>query len=232
MKEEKNIHKGHFSRLRKQFTIYPDAFTQHQTMEVILSYISVRKDVNPLAHRLIDKFGSVSNVCNAKKNDLLKVNGVSERIADYLISLKGMKIHLDETYNNQKIIFKDKEEINQYVCKNLEFFSKKDMGIISISSKGELLGKMTTNYKFDTKFYKLIYDLATGIKNKVGRIVVIEIRDTEYYKKTSQDIENLEKVHKSLKNLDIELLNYIVVTQNEIYDYENDRMLTKIKLTV
>ena len=57
------IHAGHRERLRQRFSENGfDGFQQHEILEFVLGYAIPQKDLNPLAHALIDRFGSLSGV--------------------------------------------------------------------------------------------------------------------------------------------------------------------------
>ena len=82
---EKNIHQNHRERVKLRFlTEGADNFEQHALLELILFYSVPQKDTNPLAHRLISEFGSISGVFDAPIEELLKVNGVSTHTATLL----------------------------------------------------------------------------------------------------------------------------------------------------
>ena len=82
-----NIHKNHRSRLKKQYRDNGgNVLTEIQILELLLFYAIPQKDTNPIAHRLIDKFGSVKNVLSADIETLMTVNGIKENSAT-LISL-------------------------------------------------------------------------------------------------------------------------------------------------
>lgn len=75
-----------------------DSFAPHEVLELMLYYVIPRKDVNPLAHELINTFGSFSNVLDAHPDDLIKVSGISHRSAVYL----NMFPKVMRLYNAQK----------------------------------------------------------------------------------------------------------------------------------
>jgi len=52
-----------------------------EQLEFILTYILPRGDVNPLAHRLLKKFGNIPNVLTANEQELKTVYGINERAA-------------------------------------------------------------------------------------------------------------------------------------------------------
>lgn len=77
-----NPHKGHRKRLKKRFlTESLDAFEDHNVLELLLFYAIPVKDTNEQAHKLMERFGSLSNVFDASVNDLCKVCGIKEHTA-------------------------------------------------------------------------------------------------------------------------------------------------------
>lgn len=79
------VHDGHRKRLRQRFLAEGlDNFTDVQVLELLLFYCIARQDTNPLAHRLLDHFGSLSQVMDASAEELCKVEGVGENTAVYL----------------------------------------------------------------------------------------------------------------------------------------------------
>ena len=80
-----DLHAGHRARLREQFlNSDPATFPDHILLELLLSYAIPRRDVNPLAHRLIKAFGSFSAVVGATSEELAMVPGVGKETATLL----------------------------------------------------------------------------------------------------------------------------------------------------
>ena len=79
---EKSIHAGHRGRIRERLrTAGLDAFSEHEVLELLLTYAIPQRDVNPLAHELIAAFGSLSAVLDADENELLCVKGMGKNAA-------------------------------------------------------------------------------------------------------------------------------------------------------
>ncbi len=85
-----SIHDGHRERLRKELLDRPGAFPDHKALEALLFYAIPRSDTNELAHRLIDRFGSLAGVLDARPEELMKVPGVGERTVGLLKVTKEM----------------------------------------------------------------------------------------------------------------------------------------------
>ena len=79
MNEKKNCHVGHRQRLKNRFLRNGEvAFENHELLELLLFYAIPQGDVNPLAHRLMEHFGSLSGVFDASVSDLMQVPGVGQ----------------------------------------------------------------------------------------------------------------------------------------------------------
>ena len=77
-----STHEGHRKRLKKRFIKEGlDGFEQHNLLELLLFYAIPQKDTNPLAHELMDRFGSLAGVMDAQMCRLIEVPGVGENTA-------------------------------------------------------------------------------------------------------------------------------------------------------
>ena len=57
-------------------------FTDKEMLELTLQYIFTRGDVNEIASRLLSQFKSYAKVLNASKNELMKIKGIGETVAE------------------------------------------------------------------------------------------------------------------------------------------------------
>ena len=90
-KDEKNIHDGHRERLLEVvYTHGFDALSKYEQVEFMLFYVFPRGDTNPLAHRLIDHFGSLSGILDADLYDLASVKGMGIKTAKKVKSFVPM----------------------------------------------------------------------------------------------------------------------------------------------
>ena len=80
-----SVHDGHRDRLKQRFLAEGlDNFSQVQVLELLLFYCIPRKDTNEVAHRLLDRFGSLSQVLETRVEDLEKVDGIGHNTAVFL----------------------------------------------------------------------------------------------------------------------------------------------------
>ena len=76
------IHDGHREKMRQRFLQGGlDSFADHEALELLLYYAIPRRDTNPIAHALIDRYGSLSAVLAAPVEDLQRVEGIGQGAA-------------------------------------------------------------------------------------------------------------------------------------------------------
>ena len=82
---QKHEHYGHRSRIRDRVKKEGlDNFQDYQVLEYALSFVIPYKDTNPLAHRLINKFGSLAGVLEADEEQLKEMDGMGEVSSHFL----------------------------------------------------------------------------------------------------------------------------------------------------
>ncbi len=79
------LHDGHKDRLRQKALTNLDTLQPHEVIELLLNFAIVRKNTNPIAHELINKFGSISNIMDADLSQLVQVEGLGEVSATLLV---------------------------------------------------------------------------------------------------------------------------------------------------
>ena len=101
-----NIHKDHRKKVKDRF--FECGFTgmpDHNILEAILFLGIPQKDTNPMAHELMDTFGSFSGVLEAKKSDLMKVKGMTENAAFAIMSYLPVNRRYIESLQKKSILF-------------------------------------------------------------------------------------------------------------------------------
>ncbi len=87
--KKKQVHSGHRERMRQRFAADGlSNYRPHEVIEQVLFDVIRRANTNPLGHHLIDTFGSVIDVLNASYDELIAVDGVGVKTAEYIVSLR------------------------------------------------------------------------------------------------------------------------------------------------
>ena len=104
MNEKPSIHAGHRARLRERFRqVGADHMNDYELLEILLGYVIPQKDTNPLAHKLIDRFGDLRNVLNAGEDALIRSKLVGSTTAFFLSMLPDISRRYYEELERENI---------------------------------------------------------------------------------------------------------------------------------
>ena len=79
------VHDGHRDRLRQSYLEHGlMSMNDINALELLLFYAIPRRDTNEIAHRLLDRFGSLDDVFSAPAEELQEVEGIGENAAALL----------------------------------------------------------------------------------------------------------------------------------------------------
>ncbi|MEG2421284.1 MAG: DNA repair protein RadC [Oscillospiraceae bacterium] len=85
MGEGSTEHQGHRRRMKQKFMESGlDSFHDHEVLELLLFYTIPQRNVNSLAHALLDRFGTLAGVLDAPAAELLKLDGMGEHTVSLL----------------------------------------------------------------------------------------------------------------------------------------------------
>lgn len=134
------IHDGRRERVRKRFMENKlEGFADHEALELLLYYAHARGDVNPLAHMLLDRFGSLSGVFSASTEMLTQVEGVGEQTAVLLQLVPLIAQRARQADLKKELVLNTREKIGDYL---LELFSQERNEAVyevCLDGKGKLL---------------------------------------------------------------------------------------------
>lgn len=86
--EPQPIHAGHRARMRIRFSETGlNGFRPHEVLEMLLFSVIPKRDVNPLAHALLDRFGDLNGVLSASCEELMETPGLGRQTAEFFKTL-------------------------------------------------------------------------------------------------------------------------------------------------
>ena len=62
-------------------------FDSYELLEMLLYHAIPYKDTNPVSKKLLERFGSLEGVFDAKREELLSVDGIGDAVADLILSV-------------------------------------------------------------------------------------------------------------------------------------------------
>lgn len=85
-KNKSNVHQGHRQRVRDRITTAGfDSLPEHEFIEYILFHAIPRRDVNPLAHELLDTFNGIHGLFNTNMQEFKDNTNLSDKTINFII---------------------------------------------------------------------------------------------------------------------------------------------------
>ncbi len=145
MKRQENkdavLHKGHRKRMRAQLFAgdINESTPPHVLLEMLLYHSIPQGDTNPLAHRLINRFGGINGVLSATTEELMSVEGVGENTAA-LIKLLTPLTRASIIDNLKKVDeLPNSDDIGRYLLKRYAFCNRETVSMLCLKPSGKII---------------------------------------------------------------------------------------------
>lgn len=129
-------HEGHRERMTKKFLNNPDSLLEHELLEILLYSFIPRVDTNPIAHRLIQYFGSVYGVLHAEPKELALIDGVGKKTANSIRILgKLLDSFSEKNFKPDDINFGSFEKVREELRTIFTRTNEERMAVVLLDSK-------------------------------------------------------------------------------------------------
>ena len=227
--KSKNVHDGHRKRLREKFIAGKESFKEHELLEMLLGYAIPRKNTNPLAHALLDKFGSLQNVLKADVNLLTTVEGIGESAALFL-TLVGYANTFSLKQEKTKKQLSNIEQTKEVLIELFKDLDHEVFYVLYLNDKNKVISmtKLDDNSKNSVNIdFK---EITKGILiNKPSSIIIAHNHFAKYPAPSKEDDRVTKKLCELLQFYQVNFYDHLIISGNEVYSYFYDNRLQKIK---
>lgn len=226
-------HSGHRSRLRDRVSKEGlDNFQDYQVLEYALSFVIPYKDTNPLAHKLVNKFGSFSGVLEANEEDLKAISGLGEVSAHFLSNiLKIYHFYEKNKVKNTITIVRPIETYN-YVKPFLKGKLVEEVYLICLTPNNKIISieKITEGSSSEASLpIRIISDKMS--RAKVSNIIVAHNHPKGSYMASEEDNQFTKALVTSLAINGCHLLDHIIIGEddNKFFSYREKGLIDNYK---
>lgn len=231
-KQKNNSHKDHRKRLRdKVFRNGLSCLAKHEIVELLLTYAIPRIDTNPIAHNLIDNFGSFSNIIDGDYHDLIKVEGVGHESALFINLLSQFV----EIYNNDKqlglnyVINTTMQAVkffrDFYTVKGNEF-----MVLACLGKNKRVIKSVVYKGEDETKISFNIHKIMHAINDKgVQGVILYHTHPNGSVEPTIEDVEATQSLVNMCLVNKISFDDHIILNESEHFSFNHSNLLNVMK---
>ena len=211
------LHSGHRERLKKRFLQQGlDGFTDIQALELLLFYSIPRQDTNPIAHKLLNHFGSLSQVLEAPPEELIQVGGIKEHSAVLLNLINQMgRFYLVNKAQRERVL-PTIEDCARYLQPYFYGRMTETVFLLCLDAKCKALccrevGEGSVN----SAGISVRRIVETALREGATSVVLAHNHPSGIAIPSTEDIQTTRRVAAALQSVEIHLADHIVVADDD-----------------
>lgn len=225
-KENQNIHKGHRERVKQKFLKngFSPSTPDHEILEMLLFYSIARQDTNPIAHNLLNHFGSLTQLLEARPEDIMQVKGVSEHTAVLIkMMLPIMQRYIERKGEKNKITLDDYREFTQYVM-DLYFGKTNEVAMLFLfNNKRELIGKEVIGVgEIDSVSISNRKVIEIILKYSANGVILAHNHPNGFAVVSKEDRLVTQNIKEAVRSVDAHLIDHLVIANGTYFSMRND----------
>ncbi|MGN1201631.1 MAG: JAB domain-containing protein [Candidatus Caccovivens sp.] len=226
-KDDKNVHEGHRQRLVElACNVGVENLTEVQAVELFLFYIFPRGDVNPLAHKLIDKYETLNHIIDADVLDLCQVLGVNNMSAKKISLVRQIFFKYTTSRMGNKAKMTCRGDVLDVVEDFLRFRNTEHILLLALSHANIVTAKRLIVSK-DTGSVSLSALELTGFLSsaKPSSLVVAHCHPYGSATPSEEDVRALEMMKTICFNCGVRLIDSYIVGEDGVFGQLEDKLV-------
>ncbi len=211
-----NKHDGHRERLKNRFEKEGlRKFEPHNVLEMALFYVIPRKDTNEIAHDLIDRFGSFSEVLDAPVYELEKVNGIGHNAAVFISFLKEIhSYYQDDKVNGGE--YYGREEISEYIFARLSCLTEEHVMVVCVDNTMKMIcADIICKGSVNSTAFSIREIVNCALRHNAVAIILAHNHPRGYPLPSRDDLDTTKAVRDALASVSVALLDHIICSPKE-----------------
>ncbi len=210
-----SVHQGHRARQRKKLLENgPRAFADHELLEVLLYYAIPRRDTNELAHRLLERFGSLQGVLSAPVEELSVVEGMGENAA-VLLNLVP-QIWQRSLQEGPERILNTVDKCGEYFVGLLSGSRREMLWQVCLDGKGKVLSSRCLS-EGDVSMAAVSVRQVVEYALRAGAVGVVLAHNhpSGVALPSQEDCATTRMIRDALRTMNIQLVDHIIVADRD-----------------
>lgn len=209
-----NLHSGHRERLKNRISREGlDNVDEHQVLEVLLYYAIPRIDTNEVAHRLLQRFGSLHRVFDATLEELCEVKGIGPNSAFLLTMVPGLSRRYMLSKVVKNVCLSDSASLGDFL---MPYFIGKHEEVVYMLCMNSRMQPITCEQihsgNVNAAFVSIPKIVSKAVKTKASYVVIAHNHPGGFAIPSKEDMGTTLRIFEALRKVNITLLDHIIVS--------------------
>jgi len=212
-----NPHKGHRERLKQRFLQQGlDGFTDIQVLELLLFYAIPQRDTNPIAHGLLDHFGSLARVLDADVEELKSVSGISDHSATLLALVTHLCRYYQVSSAQRTEVLTTLDACGTYLVPRFFGRTQETVFLLCLDAKCKVLccrevGQGSVN-SASISIRKIV---EAALASNATTVILAHNHPSGVAVPSAEDVQTTRRVAAALAAVEVHLADHIVVAEGD-----------------
>lgn len=225
-----NLHEGHRSRLRDKFyRVGLEGFQDHEVLELLLTYAIPRKDVNELAHLLLNRFGSLEKVLSARSSDLETVPGIGRSTSVFLNLIFQVQLRIVQQsfeLQNGRPRFRNVAELGKYAITLVRNEKNENFYILCLDDHSGLIHTECLSVGTPNLVEILPRRISEAIIQRgASKIILMHNHPSGDVSPSPADTNSTKELSNLMRYMKVEFADDLIVSSNAVYSSLRDTVL-------
>jgi len=224
------IHGGHRQRMRERYIKRGlEDFAPHEVLEMLLFYTRPRGDVNPLAHALLEEFGSLHGVLEAAPQQLMCVPGMGEESAALLSMIVPVIRRYYASRAREKMALSNVRELKDYCIGMLSGLRSERFCVLLMDGYYRLLGvKTISEGSLDQVNACPRSVVEAALSHNASHVVLCHNHPSETLSPSGADVDATRAIKQALDGVRVMLLDHVIVAGGRAYSMAESGYLSNL----
>ena len=222
-----SIHAGHRERIRERLrTAGLDAFSDHEVLELLLTFAIPRQDTNSLAHELINTFGSLSAVLDAHESELLRVKGVGPHAALLLAMMPRLMQRYQLSSLGERPVITKLEEAKNYCAPLFVGAGEEQIYLICLDQAGHVLHR--TLLHTGTVDQVMLHPrtvVETALRHHAHAVILAHNHPSGTAQPSQADLDVTKRIGTALYMIGIRLADHLIFAGTGVFSISRSCMI-------
>ena len=212
-----SIHNGHRQRLKDRFRREGlDNFDELYVLELLLFYCIPRADTNPIAHRLLDYFGSLTAVLDASIEELEKIDGLGKNASTFLSLITQVGRYYQVKRSEPGEVLRTLEQCGNYIVPYFFGRERETVFMLCLDAKCKVLCcKMIGEGSVNSANIPIRRVVEIALGANATTVVLAHNHPSGLAIPSADDIQTTHRVAAALSAVEITLADHIVVSKDD-----------------
>lgn len=225
--EEKPHYVGHRKRLKEKFLKHdPVHLSDYELLELLLFQAIPRRDVKPLAKKLMQEFSNFNQLINADRDKILAVDEASEGC---FLQLRIVRELLNRVFSEQiknKNVISSWGALLDYLKFNMGCLKLEQFRVLFLSKKNTLIADeiMATGTIDQTPVYPREI-VKKALFHEAGAIILVHNHPSGSTNPSSSDIDLTTQIVNACKTINVTVHDHVIIGNGNYYSFKSNMLL-------